>query len=97
MREAEVTRLALQKSEQLPRRMEIGPSNAETGQVSTARIRPVFKNNVSPFEIWWTRGDSNPRPPHCERGALPAELLAHEQRVNFSKRAGACQHAYYCS
>src|SRR5512143_115416 len=26
---------------------------------------------------WWTRRDSNPRPPHCERGALPAELLAH--------------------
>jgi hypothetical protein len=25
---------------------------------------------------WWTRRDSNPRPPHCERGALPAELLA---------------------
>ncbi len=27
--------------------------------------------------VWWTRGDSNPRPPRCERGALPAELLAH--------------------
>jgi hypothetical protein len=27
---------------------------------------------------WWTRWDSNPRPPRCERGALPAELLAHE-------------------
>ena len=26
---------------------------------------------------WWTRGDSNPRPPRCERGALPTELLAH--------------------
>src|SRR3954465_8469366 len=26
---------------------------------------------------WWTRWDSNPRPPRCERGALPAELLAH--------------------
>jgi hypothetical protein len=23
---------------------------------------------------WWSRGGSNPRPPHCERGALPAEL-----------------------
>ena len=32
---------------------------------------------------WWTRGDSNPRPPRCERGALPAELLAHRfSRVN---------------
>ena len=23
---------------------------------------------------WWSRGGSNSRPPHCERGALPAEL-----------------------
>ena len=28
------------------------------------------------FVCWWTMGDSNPRPPHCERGALPAELIA---------------------
>ena len=26
---------------------------------------------------WWTAGDSNPRPPRCERGVLPAELAAH--------------------
>jgi hypothetical protein len=30
---------------------------------------------------WWTRGDSNPRPPRCERGALPAELLAQSYRL----------------
>ena len=35
------------------------------------------EKSVKSFEIWWTRGDSNPRPPRCERGALPAELLAH--------------------
>src|SRR5512146_1105964 len=29
--------------------------------------------------IWWTARDSNPRPPHCERGALPTELAAHKQ------------------
>src|SRR5439155_19919126 len=44
--------------------------------------------------VWWTRPGSNRRPPHCERGALPAELLAHEQRNNFSKGPGACQHAF---
>jgi site-specific recombinase XerD len=27
--------------------------------------------------IWWTAWGSNPRPPRCERGALPAELAAH--------------------
>src|SRR5689334_15181036 len=26
---------------------------------------------------WWTAWDSNPRPPRCERGALPTELAAH--------------------
>ena len=26
--------------------------------------------------MWWTVGDSNPRLPRCERGALPAELTA---------------------
>jgi hypothetical protein len=41
--------------------------------------------------IWWTRGDSNPRPPRCERGALPAELLAHEQQQNLSRRSEPCQ------
>src|ERR1700732_2285828 len=46
---------------------------------------------VKSFKIWWTRGDSNPRPPRCERGALPAELLAHGQQQNFSKRHVGCQ------
>src|SRR3954451_16861675 len=27
--------------------------------------------------FWWTAGGSNPRPLHCERSALPAELAAH--------------------
>ncbi len=26
---------------------------------------------------WWRRRDSNPRPQHCERCALPTELLPH--------------------
>jgi hypothetical protein len=26
----------------------------------------VLEGALSIFEIWWTRGDSNPRPPHCE-------------------------------
>src|SRR5260370_30062432 len=57
------------------------------------RAAPVLKYCKS-FEMWWTRGDSNPRPPRCERGALPAELLAHEQQIDFSKGVGACQHAF---
>src|SRR5579864_6270318 len=49
------------------------------------------EKSVKLFRIWWTRGDSNPRPPRCERGALPAELLAHEQQRNFSKRGEGSQ------
>jgi hypothetical protein len=35
--------------------------------------RPVVARRAD----WWSRRDSNPRPPRCERGALPAELLPH--------------------
>src|SRR5258707_9964769 len=52
----------------------------------------VPKNRLSCLESWWTRGDSNPRPPRCERGALPAELLAHEQQIHLSKAEKCCQH-----
>src|SRR5205807_5974725 len=30
---------------------------------------------------WWRRRGSNPRPPHCERGALPAELRPHRAKI----------------
>ena len=29
---------------------------------------PGFQKQCKFFKIWWTRGDSNPRPHHCERG-----------------------------
>jgi hypothetical protein len=29
--------------------------------------RPILRD---PLWIWWTRWDSNPRPPHCERGKI---------------------------
>jgi hypothetical protein len=35
------------------------------------------RGSVKLQKIWWTRPGSNRRPPRCERGALPAELLAH--------------------
>jgi hypothetical protein len=38
-------------------------------------------NNVENKRFyWWTVGDSNPRLPRCERGALPAELTALNSR-----------------
>jgi hypothetical protein len=46
-------------------------------------IRRVIRR-ANPGGSWWTAGDSNPRPPRCERDALPAELAAHE--VNYFSR-----------
>src|ERR1700719_4272061 len=46
-------------------------------------VLPALQNRMFVEYFWWTRGDSNPRPPRCERGALPAELLAHEQQRKF--------------
>ena len=40
------------------------------------------RHKVRIYSLWWTQGGSNPWPPHCERGALPAELWA---RMIFSK------------
>src|SRR5262245_53371149 len=52
-------------------------------RVTGARLRQGYGGQPPP-EIesggWWTARGSNPRPPHCERGALPAELAAHFYR-----------------
>jgi hypothetical protein len=37
-------------------------------------------------ERWWRRRGLNPRPPRCERGALPAELLPHLRAGKYSRR-----------
>ncbi len=37
-------------------------------------------------ERWWRRRGLNPRPPRCERGALPAELLPHLRAGKHSPR-----------
>ena len=34
--------------------------------------------------FWWSRGGSNSWPPHCERGALPTELLPHARQNTVS-------------
>jgi hypothetical protein len=37
------------------------------------------EKSVKLFRIWWTRGDSNPRPPRCERGITKAKTRRHNQ------------------
>jgi hypothetical protein len=36
----------------------------------------------------WSNGGSNPGPPHCERGALPAELLPRMRSLGFAWPSG---------
>ena len=41
------------------------------------RYYSVFKVHPRPFRRWWRIRDSNPWPPACKAGALPAELHPH--------------------
>jgi hypothetical protein len=45
-------------------------TNAKTGSPAGGQVKQ-----------WWTWGGSNPRPPRCERGALPTELHAQEMKT----------------
>ena len=37
------------------------------GLLSGLRHTYILSGRIITFEIWWTRWDSNPRPPHCEQ------------------------------
>ena len=46
--------------------------------LTTSTLDMILEGILSnPHVCWWMVGGSNPRPPHCERGALPAELTTH--------------------
>ena len=61
------------------------PSPAASSELELVSWQSVA-NSTNPSELeylttkgfmwWWTAWDSNPRPPRCERGALPTELAA---------------------
>ena len=60
------------------RRNSLPPSMSNHRRVSAQRARTHKKATTSVVAfLWWTRSDSNRRPPQCECGALPAALLAH--------------------
>ena len=46
---------------------------------------------TSGLKWWWRRRGSNPRPSHCERDALPTELLPRKRARNLSSYGPACQ------
>src|SRR5437879_13556651 len=37
------------------------------------------------FQRWWTRGDSNPRPPHCEQWGKEAKPRRHNHLAVFTR------------
>src|SRR5208283_5806377 len=45
-------------------------STFRPGQVAYVAYSSHSEKLVKLFRIWWTRGDSNPRPPRCERGKI---------------------------
>ena len=59
-----------------------------SGRERCSRGAPLSPRLRSMGKIWWSRRGSNPRPPHCERGALPAELLPRFRGRNFSIAGG---------
>src|SRR6266850_6810399 len=52
-------------------------SRCRLSAASFARLFSASRRGRASGEGWWTARGSNPRPPRCERGALPAELAAH--------------------
>src|SRR5688572_23116034 len=61
-----------------------GENRARDAQTTTAPrgavvllLRPRTGIHA-PFVSWWSGWGSNPRPSHCERDALPAELPPHD-------------------
>jgi len=61
-----------------PRRLEWG-SISRPNQLDYVDYLFSFRKWVNFFRIWWTRGDSNPRPPRCERGITKAKTRRHNQ------------------
>ena len=62
-----------------------GPNGPSRG-TGVATIDPESEKGHFPGEIEWSNGGSNPGPPHCERGALPAELLPQKHRFRARRR-----------
>ncbi len=57
-----------------------GPTSShEDEQPKITELGLGVKDVPGMYPQWWTGWGSNPRPPHCERGALPTELPAHTQ------------------
>ena len=53
---------------------------------AVSRLTPGLARGTPDFVSWWTAGGSNPRPPDCEPGALPAELAAQGRTTHFTGR-----------
>src|ERR1700687_5359475 len=59
----------------------VGRQRASNCLPQRAKQRPSGFTGRPWMPVWWRRRGSNPRPPHCERGALPAELRPHRSEI----------------
>src|ERR1700730_10246736 len=77
-------------------RAQAGLSEGPTGPAGTTKSAcfPEFVNGAGTTWDrrgtggWWSGRGSNPRPSHCERDALPAELPPHARRAILASRSG---------
>src|SRR5690348_15393054 len=53
---------------------------ATTSLNTLALLDPLTENEGEERVQWWSRWDSNPRPPRCHRGALPTAPRPHRYR-----------------
>ncbi len=51
----------------------------EMGEHRQPALVEQFTVPEGTLSIWWTRWDSNPRPPHCEREITKAKTRRHNQ------------------
>jgi len=59
------------------------------GTVPSSMMNSDLEGALSIFEIWWTRWDSNPRPPHCEQWGNRRATVSSGNRVACELRLGA--------
>ena len=50
-----------------------------TSRVWTERYSQLSYTAINIYKKWWIQWGSNPRPPACKTGALPAELWTHDE------------------
>ena len=54
-------------------------------ELKTSKLE-LLEKEFEQMSEWWSLGDSNPWPLHCERSALPTELRPHDHNLLYTSR-----------